>query len=134
MCFQYLKDAGLKIKSFISDRHRGIAKWIRECENETRHYHDLWHAVKGISKKVLNASKEKGNEKLSVWVKAIRSHLYWCALSSKQGFGEMILAKWKSVIRHISNNHTNHSDPLYSKCAHGQLEQRDWLKPGNITN
>jgi hypothetical protein len=84
--------------------------------------------VKGISKKVLNASKEKGNEKLSVWMKAIRSHLYWCALSSKQGFGEMILVKWKSVIRHISNNHTNHSDPLYSKCAHGQLEQRDWLK------
>ena len=83
--------------------------------------------MKGISKKVLNASKEKGNGNLSFWVKAIRSSLYWCALSSKQGFGEMIFAKWKSVIRYISNSHTNHSDPLYSKCAHGQLEQRDWL-------
>ena len=63
-CFQYLKDSGLKIKSFISDRHRDIAKRIWECQNETHHYHDLWHVVKGISKKILNASKEKGEQEV----------------------------------------------------------------------
>lgn len=31
-CFQFIKDAGLKVTSFISDRHKGIAKWIRESQ------------------------------------------------------------------------------------------------------
>lgn len=134
LCFQYLKDSGLNIPSFISDRHRGIAKWIRESQTETRHFHDLWHIVKGITKQLKIASKEKGNEKIQVWLKAIRGHLYWCTLSSKQGFGDMILAKWKSVIRHISNKHTDHPDQLYDNCAHGQLEPRDWIKPGTYCN
>lgn len=131
LCFKYLKDSGLQISSFISDRHRGIGKWIRESQTETQHFHDLWHIVKGMSKKVIKISKEKGNEKLQVWLKAIRSHLYWCVLSSKQGYGDIILAKWKSVVRHISNKHVDHPDPLYANCAHGPLEPRDWIKPGN---
>ena len=39
-CFKFLKNAGFKIHSFISDRHRSIAKWIRESEPQTRQYHD----------------------------------------------------------------------------------------------
>ena len=29
-CFEYLQRAGLAIKVFVSDRHRGIAKWIKD--------------------------------------------------------------------------------------------------------
>ena len=43
--------------------------------------------------------------------------MYWCAMSTKEGFGDMIVAKWKSLIRHISNKHTDHDDP-YSKTGH----------------
>ena len=130
LCFQYLKNAGLQIKSFISDRHRGIAKWIRESQPGTQHFHDLWHIVKGVSKKVLQASKEKGNEKIQGWLKGIRNHLYWSALSTKQGFGDLIVAKWKSIMRHIANKPANHPDPLFRTCAHGELERRDYLKIG----
>ena len=53
-------------------------------------------------------------------------------MSTKQGFGEMIVAKWKSLMRHISNNHTDHPDQLFDKCTHGQLQQREWLKIGTL--
>ena len=49
LSFKYLKDlSGLKIPTFISDRHRGVAKWIRENHPDTRHYFDQWHIAKGI--------------------------------------------------------------------------------------
>ncbi len=130
LCFQYIKNTGLYITTFISDRHKGIAKWIRETQSDTMHFFDFWHVSKGVIKKILKASLEKGNETLKDWMKAIRRHLYWCALSTKQGYGDLIVAKWKSIIRHIANRHEDHQDTLYQQCAHGELEPRAWLKIG----
>ena len=129
-CFQYLQEKGIKVSTFISDRHKGIAKWIRET-TDSKHYHDIWHIVKGLTKKLTKAGKEKGNELILSWVKAIRRHLYWCVLSTKQGFGNLIVAKWKSVVRHIANLHTDHPEPLYKSCPHGPIEPREWIKQGN---
>ena len=72
--------------------------------------------------------QEKG---IKVSTKAIRRHLYWCVLSTKQGFGNLIVAKWKSVVRHIANLHTDHPEPLYKSCPHGPIEPREWIKQGN---
>ena len=110
-CFQFLKNSGLKITSFISDRHRGIAKWIRETQTETNHYHDLWHVCKSVTKRVLKSGIEKGCQILLNWMKSIRCHLFWSALSTKQGFGKLIVAKWKSLLNHIADKHENHPDP-----------------------
>ena len=53
--FAYLFTTAVKIKSFISDRHRSIAKWMREtCPKKCRelnkpvveHFFDLWHVAK----------------------------------------------------------------------------------------
>ncbi|XP_065069757.1 uncharacterized protein LOC135694804 [Rhopilema esculentum] len=129
-CFQYIKNAGLTITTFISDRHKGIAKWIRESQPETSHFNDLWHVCKGLTKKILKGSKEKGFEVLKLWLKGIRKHLYWCALSTKQGFGELIVAKWRSLMRHIANKHDEHPSQLYNKCAHVELEPREWIPIG----
>lgn len=96
--FAFLKAAGLKIHVFISDRHRSIAKWIREHEPATRHFFDIWHVAKSVTKKLLQVGKESGCELLVKWQKAIKNHLHWCATSTKLGFGELILAKWKSII------------------------------------
>ena len=63
-CFTFLKDTGLKIPIFVSDRHKGIGKWIRTSEKETQHFNDLWHVCKGFTKNVLKATKEKGCETL----------------------------------------------------------------------
>ena len=61
-CFNYLKGLGLSIAIFVSDRHKGIAKWIRENCASTKHYYDIWHIARSITKKLLSASKEKGCE------------------------------------------------------------------------
>ena len=132
LCFTNIKKAGLSITSFISDRHRGVAKWIRETQPATTHFHDLWHVCKGLTKRLLQASKETANEIIGDWIKGIRRHLFWCAISTKQGFGDLIVSKWKSIMRHIANKHMEHPDTLYKECAHGDLEERDWIKIGTV--
>ena len=77
-----------------------------------------------VSKDILKSSKEKGCEILKEWSKAIKNHLYWCATSTKQGLGALIVAKWTSIVRHV-NKHDNHPNPLYKKCHHGELEPRN---------
>lgn len=51
----FLLGTGMVIKSFISDRHQSIAKWMREeCPKKCRelgkplidHFFDLWHIGK----------------------------------------------------------------------------------------
>jgi hypothetical protein len=128
--FGYLISAGQHIKTFVSDRHRGIAKWFAECHKSVKHYFDVWHVERSNTKKLLKASKEKGCERIKLWIKAIRRHMYWCAISTKEGFGDMIVAKWKSLIRHISNRHIDHDDALYSNCSHGELGKKKWIKVG----
>lgn len=75
--------------------------------------------------------KEKGCEKIADWVKGARNHLYWCATSTKQGFEELIAAKWMSFMQHVANKHNNHEFSLFNKCAHDdQIENRRWIKIG----
>ena len=92
--FNFLQTAGVAIKVFISDRHRGIAKWIRESQAGCSHFFDIW-----------------------------------------QGFEELIAAKWKSFMLHVTNKHDNHPFPLYQKCAHeAEIENRRWIKIGTATS
>lgn len=133
-CFEFFKKAGLKIQVFISDRHKSINKWIRTTQKGVKHYFDIWHIAGSVTKKLAKASKEKGCKKIADWINGIRNHVYWCATTTKSGFEEMILAKWKSFVRHISNQHHDHPDPLFEKCAHDELEKpRKWIKIGILT-
>lgn len=132
-CFSYLKNSDLKIDIFISDRHKSIAKWIRQSEMNTHHYHDIWHVNKSIQKKLAKCSKEKGCEILKEWLKGIRNHLYWSVQSTRLEYSELIIAKWKSTVRHIANKHDGHDDNLFPKCVHDEdLEEREWIKMGKI--
>ncbi|XP_068697377.1 uncharacterized protein [Montipora foliosa] len=129
--FAYLMSVGLKIAVFVSDRHRGVAKWLCECQPNTAHFFDIWHVARSIGKKTLTLSKQKGCERISQWIKGVRNHLHWCASSTKQGFKELVAAKWMSLMRHISNKHDNHQTPLFDKCAHGaDIDKRKWIKIG----
>ena len=126
-CFGFINQAGLLIPVFISDRHKGIAKWICTCCKDTLHLFDIWHVCKSIQKDILKSSKEKGCEILKEWSKAIKNHLYWCTTSTKQGLGALIVAKWTSIVRHVVNKHDNHPNPLYKKCHHGEFEPHNWI-------
>ena len=101
--FSYLQSVGLAVVVFVSDRHRGIAKWIRESQPGCAHCFHIWHIARSIGKKMLQLGKEKGCEKIADWVKGVRNHLYWCVTSTKEGFQEMITAKWKSFMEHVAN-------------------------------
>ncbi len=85
-CFTFLQSSGVSIKKFISDRHAGIAKWVRETQVNTKHFYDIWHVARSITKKMLKAGKEKGCEVIMQWITGVRNHLYWCATSTKEGF------------------------------------------------
>ena len=131
LCFSYLQGKDIPINVFVSDRHKGVTKWIRECNHSTTHYFDQWHIAKSVVKKLFAASKQKECEIIGAWIPAVKNHIYWCSTSTKEGFQAMILAKWKSLLHHISNNHTGHPDVLFSECAHDDdIEPRDWIKKG----
>ena len=130
--FEFLKKSGLKMDIFISDRHRGVAKWIRTKEKDTQHFNDIWHVNKSINKQLRKASKEKGCEIIQEWLKAVRNHLYWSAQSTIPGFEDLIVAKWKSSVRHMANKHEDYPDKLFTACAHAELEPRNWILMGTI--
>lgn len=44
----YLSECGIKISTFISDRHTSIAKHMREKLIDITHYFDLWHLKKSM--------------------------------------------------------------------------------------
>ena len=47
-------------------------------------------------------------------------YLYYCSLYL-----------YKSILGHVAGNHDNHPDELFTKCAHGELEQdRKWIYVG----
>ena len=131
-CFNFLQRMGLTVAAFVSDRHRGIAKWIREFQPQTSHFFDIWHVARSINKKLLKASNEKGCEIIKEWMKGVRNHLYWCVTTTVQGFQNLILAKWKSFMRHLSNKHKDHPDALFRECAHDEIAPRKWIKIGNV--
>ena len=131
LCFDHLRKSDLEIPVFVSDRHRGIAKWIRESHPTITHYFDQWHIAKSVVKKMLAVSKKKGCKRIAKWITAVKHHIYWCSTTTKEGFQKLILAKWKSFIRHVANKHTDHPDPLFPECAHKELEKRrKWIKVG----
>lgn len=130
-CFSYLLPL-TKITEFISDRHRGISKWVRTSHPKIKHFFDIWHITKAVVKKMLKASKEKGCHVIAEWTRAVKNHIYWCATSTKSGFEKLILAKWQSFGRHIADKHKEHPNELYKECQHEELEPRNWIKEGKI--
>lgn len=119
----------LTIGTITTDRHPCVKKYLRETFSEIVHFFDVWHISKGIKNKLESVSKRRDCAVLHDWAQAISNHLYWCAASSN-GVGDVVLAKWCSIVRHVCNIHTGHG-PLFSECAHGELEPRLWLLSGS---
>jgi hypothetical protein len=42
----FFEQMGLDIDLLITDRHRAIAKWIRENLPDVEHKYDIWHVAK----------------------------------------------------------------------------------------
>ena len=50
---QQLTDKGLTVQVLVTDRHKQIAKWMKETHPEIKHYFDVWHVAKGPVRKLI---------------------------------------------------------------------------------
>uniref|UniRef100_A0A6B0VFU9 Putative crack-1 is transposable element n=1 Tax=Ixodes ricinus TaxID=34613 RepID=A0A6B0VFU9_IXORI len=125
----FLKSKNILIRSFTTDRHSSIKAYMRIHQPTILHLFDVWHAVKGIRKKLAAGSKCAGCKDLAPWVSTVCNHLWWCA-SASGGNGELLAAAWSSVTNHVCNIHTGHS-LLYPRCLHKDAGDKQWIVPGS---
>lgn len=89
------------------------------------------HAFLGFRKKVKALAKQKDCELVGKWEKSMINHMYWCVVSTPNGDGDRMVAKWLSLENHIHNKHSGHGR-LFRKCSHGRLVGRNrnkkWFK------
>ena len=82
----------------------------------------------GLKKKLKAISLTKNCAEVKPWISSIINHLYWSVISTDPGEQELIVAKWKSVVNHIQNNHQGFGIP-FQACIHGTLSGRELQKP-----
>ncbi|XP_070203994.1 uncharacterized protein [Littorina saxatilis] len=123
--------ANVKVSHLVTDRHVQIKSHMAKNEVEITHRFDIWHMAKGVGKKLDAASNKAGYSALGLWTKSIKNHLYYCAQSTPESPRrvEVVKAKWKSVVNHVSNQHKGHGDD-FPDCLHGDLsnEPRAWIR------
>ena len=88
--------------------------------------------IVGIKKKITAVSKLKDCELAGKWKRSIVNHVYWSAVSTPDGDGDVMVAKFRSMTNHIRNIHV-HEDhsALFPQCAHGDdYPQREWMNEG----
>ena len=44
---EFLKEQELGVEVLVINRHRQIAKYVRDTCSEMKHYYDVWHLAKG---------------------------------------------------------------------------------------
>ncbi|CAM4276375.1 unnamed protein product [Leuciscus chuanchicus] len=134
----FLKNQNLHMSTLTTDRHRQIAKWVREelCSEGTKHFFDVWHVGKSLGKALDAAAKERHCEDLKLWKPAIVNHLYWTAASTPDGDPDVMQAKWQSLVNHVQDIH-EHDTPAFPCCSHPPLEgeqrNKQWLEPASVT-
>ena len=74
--------------------------------------------------------KKKGFEEVAEWIRPCENHLHWSAASTHNGDGIVIWAKFKAFMSHVVNKHSDLEDPVFNKCAHGEIGCKKWLVPG----
>ena len=120
----------------LSYHHRNVH--LSTQHNATTHTRDMtiiidlslrmWFCsmISGVEKGLLLKGKKKGQEQILSWAHSISNHLYW-SVATSEGDGELVCAKWKSIVNHVTNVHECHGGK-FAECAHGPLTNRDWIK------
>ena len=88
----------------------------------------VYSCVLEITKVLTKIGKVSGNEIVNEWIKPCANHLFWSAMTTQDGNGEVIWAKFISFFSHVVNKHKN---PVFDKYAHGdEIQPRKWLDEG----
>ena len=80
-----------------------------------------------IRKVLTKIEKESNCAEINSWIRACENHLLLSATSNSNDDGKVILAKFLSFLGHIVDKHENLENPLFSKCAHDEIETRESL-------
>ena len=89
----------------------------------------MWflHSFSETQKVPSKIAKETDSEEIQPWIHPCANHLSWSATSTSSSDGRVILAKFLSFHGHIVNRHESLDDPIFNKCAHGDIQHREWL-------
>jgi len=77
----------------------------------------------GLSKTIGKLAQKKDCRDISAWQSSITNYMYWCAASTPDGNGDVMTEKWKILLYHILDIHTNEESNIYQECGHGELDQ-----------
>ncbi|CAN8016889.1 unnamed protein product [Ixodes persulcatus] len=126
----YFAELGVTVEVLVKNRHVQVSAYMKREHPLIQHRFGIWHVSKGIKKKIVAFAKSPRHKPLEKWLATITRHLYWCARTSN-GQGDLILAKWTSITRHICNVH-HHPNPLHPACLHGDVSDRLWIAEGEL--
>ena len=127
---QKFTDGSIKISSLTTDRHVQIKSFLKKERPDILHQFDVWHFGKSIKKALSAHAKKKRCANLSLWIKSVVNHFWWCSASS---IGNEILMKekWLSLLNHVQNIHSWAGNAQFHQCEHGEIEKRKWLNAGS---
>lgn len=125
------KEENMKIKLFLSDRHKGIRYYLRTQHPEIEHEFDIWHLTKSLMKRL--KTLEKKHPDVFLWKSSINNHLWWSAQTC-QGNGKILVEKFLSVLHHISNEHEWETSGEIKRCEHESISEKEsneklWINP-----
>ncbi|XP_077306296.1 uncharacterized protein LOC143925711 [Lithobates pipiens] len=130
-CLDRIIEEKYDVQILGTDRHVGIKKKMREEYSHICHQYDLWHYVKSLKKKLIEASKRSTCKDLQFWIAAVVNHFYWCSRHSL-GDTDIFWRTWTSLLYHVRNIHEWEEDGKKMCCQHttisGTDNQVQWLK------
>jgi hypothetical protein len=113
------------VKLFLSDRHTGVRKLMREHFLPTfgiSHQFDVWHVAKSLTKKI--KANAKPNSNLFLWKNSIVNHLWW-SCETCNGNDDVLVEKFTSMLHHVSDVHSWDGAEHFHQCEHPPLPQED---------
>lgn len=130
-----LLEKKVPITIVATDRHPSIKKLMKDNYPAVKHEFGIWHLSKGLKKKRLEMAKKKGCSDLSLWIRAVFNHLWWC---SENFNGDTILLKemWCSIVHYIANQHSWVNAEKLIRCPSPPIpddvvNEKVWLEPGS---
>lgn len=93
----------MNVTRFVTDRHMGIAKMMRDCFPKIEHAFDVWHVARSLKKKLNKLGKKY--ESVKPWIKPIVNH-FWFSCENCKGNADLLMQIFHSVLMHVSKHHT----------------------------
>ena len=56
----FIEEAGMHVAGVSTDSHPRIKKYMREEQKNKKHYINLWHAIKTVTKKSMHRPRKRG--------------------------------------------------------------------------